>query len=91
METYNFMGKKFRTFTQKIESAFKRNRGKENLAAFKTVFKYDLFCVLQQGTAQLLQQGLIRVHRQQHIRNDKLFAIEKNLPVSGASFNFLFY
>jgi hypothetical protein len=30
-------------------------------------------CVLQQGNAQLLKQGLIRVHRQQHIRNDKLF------------------
>jgi hypothetical protein len=29
--------------------------------------KYDLSCVLQQGNAQLLQQGLIRVHR------DKLF------------------
>jgi hypothetical protein len=30
-------------------------------------------CVLQQGNAQLLKQGLIRVHKQQHIRNDKLF------------------
>jgi hypothetical protein len=30
--------REFRTFTQKIESAFKRNRGKENLAAFKTAF-----------------------------------------------------
>jgi hypothetical protein len=73
METYGSMGKEFRRFTQKIESAFKRNRGKENLAAFKTAFKYDLSCVLQHGNAQLLQQGLIRVHRQQHIRNDKLF------------------
>jgi hypothetical protein len=58
MKTYGFMGKEFRTFTQKIESAFKRNRGKENLAAFKTAFKYDLSCVLQQGNAQLLKQGL---------------------------------
>jgi hypothetical protein len=61
METYGFIGKEFRTFTQKIESAFKRNRGKENLAAFKTAFKYDLSCVLQQGNAQLLKQGLISV------------------------------
>jgi hypothetical protein len=30
----------------------------------KIAFKYDLSCVLQQGNAQLLQQGLIRVHYQ---------------------------
>jgi hypothetical protein len=30
----------------------------------KTAFKHDFSCVLQQGNAQLLQQGLIRVHRQ---------------------------
>jgi hypothetical protein len=77
METYGFMGKEFRTFTQKIDSAFKRNRGKENLVAFKIAFQYDLSCVLQQGNAQLLKQGLIRVHRQQHIRNDKLFRRSK--------------
>jgi hypothetical protein len=41
--------------TQKTESAFKHNRGKEKLAAFKTAFKYDLSCVLQQGNATLLQ------------------------------------
>jgi hypothetical protein len=44
----------------------------QNLAALKA-FKYDLSCVLQRGNVQLLQQGLIRVHRQQHIRNDKAF------------------
>jgi hypothetical protein len=60
METCGFMGNEFGTFTQKIESAFKRNRGKENLAAFKTAFEYDLSCDLQQGNAQFLQQGLIR-------------------------------
>jgi hypothetical protein len=60
METYGFMGNDFRTFSQKIESAFKRNCGKEKLAAFKPAFKYDLSCVLQQGNAQLLQQRLIR-------------------------------
>jgi hypothetical protein len=32
---------------------------------------------LQQGNAQLLKQGLIRVHKQQHIRNDKLFRRSK--------------
>jgi hypothetical protein len=26
---------------------------------------------VEQGNAQILKQGLIRVHRQQHIRNDK--------------------
>jgi hypothetical protein len=30
-----------------------------------------LSCVLQQGNAQILKQGLIRVHRQQHIRNQR--------------------
>jgi hypothetical protein len=54
-----FYGKGVQNVYSKIESAFKRNRGKENLAAFKAAFKYDLSCVLQQGNAQLLQQGLI--------------------------------
>jgi hypothetical protein len=36
-----------------------RNRAKENLAAFRTAFKYDLSCVLQQGNAQPLQQVMI--------------------------------
>jgi hypothetical protein len=48
-------------------------------ASLKTAFKYDLSCVLQQGNAQLLNQGLIRVHRQQHIRTEAV-------PVSISSF-----
>jgi hypothetical protein len=72
METYGFTGKEIITFTQKIESAFKRNCGKENLAAFKTAFKYDLSCVLQQVNAQLLQQGFSTIGGIESLENSHI-------------------
>jgi hypothetical protein len=51
---------------QKLGISLLENTGLMELAVFKIAFKYDLSCVLQQGNAELLQEGLIGVHKQQH-------------------------
>ena len=60
MESYGFIAPVFRTFLQRVSTAFERRFGEEGLVEFKVSFLDNLSCALQQGNALILEEGLRR-------------------------------